>query len=473
MIKKTISIFICLTMLSAFAASANTAVPGKTPDENIQIIVDGTEIFPTDVNGKTVAPFLSEGTTYLPLRAVSAALGMEVNWDSESHTAFIGTVPATSYTVSDVVRIVVNGTEITPKDVNGNVVSPLLIDGTTYIPVRAVSEALGKEVSWDGVTRTVYLGEATVNRDAFEINSRSFTKFNNRTLLTINSHPVNGDIFTCMITLIADDSLMQEISENYSATGTLQSLLIESEPAAKFFTAYIESELLNIYALYDAAEKSGLTQNAAFMAKVEENLPSDDELMKEAYYLTSTHSFDIFVAYREFIRKQTVVNIYTNEILNLKKGADYSEKIAEIEEKVRANYVTAKHILVEDESLAKEIIAKIEKGENFDALMKEHNTDPGATEKGYTFTKGEMVEPFEKAAFELKENEFTKTPVKTNYGYHIIWRLPFDEEVISQSKASWTDALATQAAQAEFDAITDNVKVEHTPEYEKYITTIR
>ncbi len=57
------------------------------------------------------------------------------------------------------VNLVVNGTAITPKDANGNSVEPFIVDGTTYLPVRAVAEALGQEVGWDGNTKTVYIGK--------------------------------------------------------------------------------------------------------------------------------------------------------------------------------------------------------------------------------------------------------------------------------------------------------------------------
>ncbi len=56
------------------------------------------------------------------------------------------------------ISLVVDGVPIVPKDANGNVVEPFIYEGTTYLPVRAVGEALGKTVSWDGANRTVYVG---------------------------------------------------------------------------------------------------------------------------------------------------------------------------------------------------------------------------------------------------------------------------------------------------------------------------
>jgi len=56
------------------------------------------------------------------------------------------------------IKIVVDGSEISPKDANGNAVEPFIVDGTTYLPVRAVANALDKAVYWDGPNWTVYLG---------------------------------------------------------------------------------------------------------------------------------------------------------------------------------------------------------------------------------------------------------------------------------------------------------------------------
>ena len=58
------------------------------------------------------------------------------------------------------IKLVIDGVPVTPKDSNGTVVEPFIYNGTTYLPVRAVGEALGKQVTWDGKTKTVYIGEA-------------------------------------------------------------------------------------------------------------------------------------------------------------------------------------------------------------------------------------------------------------------------------------------------------------------------
>ena len=86
------------------------------------------------------------------------------------------------------IKIRLNGEELVPKDALGNIVEPFAIEGTTYLPIRAISSALGLNVTWDGATQTVVLGndpeynqpakwlgdmsafagQAYINRDTYE-----------------------------------------------------------------------------------------------------------------------------------------------------------------------------------------------------------------------------------------------------------------------------------------------------------------
>lgn len=62
------------------------------------------------------------------------------------------------------IKLVVNGRTVTPTDAEGNVAEPFTIDGTTYLPVRAVGNALGLQVGWDGATQTVTLTGQAANQ---------------------------------------------------------------------------------------------------------------------------------------------------------------------------------------------------------------------------------------------------------------------------------------------------------------------
>lgn len=97
----------------------------------------------------------------------------------------------------------------------------------------------------------------------------------------------------------------------------------------------------------------------------------------------------------------------------------YSEQIGRIpdEEEVRA-----RHILVETEDEAKAIITELDGGADFVELAKEKSTGPSGPNGGELgfFGRGRMVPEFEAAAFELEAGSYTKAPVKSQFGWHII-----------------------------------------------------
>lgn len=76
--------------------------------------------------------------------------------------SLIGTVAATTGTVTREleyhdIKVTLNGNDLDLRDVNGNSVEPFMFDGTNYLPVRVVAEALGLNVGWDGNTSTILL----------------------------------------------------------------------------------------------------------------------------------------------------------------------------------------------------------------------------------------------------------------------------------------------------------------------------
>lgn len=84
----------------------------------------------------------------------------------------------------------------------------------------------------------------------------------------------------------------------------------------------------------------------------------------------------------------------------------------------------ASHILVEDIETALEVISKLDKGIDFAYLAQQYSVDVTSNKGGYlgNFYEGEMVEEFETAVSFLDINEYTNSPVKIEYGYHIIIR---------------------------------------------------
>ncbi len=82
-----------LLVVCAGAAGTRRTQTIEVTYDNISIIVDGEVIEPKDANGGRVEPFIYNGTTYLPVRAVGSAIGKNVNWDGVNNVVYLGAVP--------------------------------------------------------------------------------------------------------------------------------------------------------------------------------------------------------------------------------------------------------------------------------------------------------------------------------------------------------------------------------------------
>jgi len=75
------------------------------------------------------------------------------------------------------IKLVVDGERVTPKDANGDTVEPFIYNGSTYLPVRAVADAIGKDVAWDSATKTVYIGKTPEQEDLTPSDGSNYTAY--------------------------------------------------------------------------------------------------------------------------------------------------------------------------------------------------------------------------------------------------------------------------------------------------------
>lgn len=118
--------------------------------------------------------------------------------------------------------------------------------------------------------------------------------------------------------------------------------------------------------------------------------------------------------------------------------------------------VKARQILVKTKAEAEKVIAELGKGAKFADLAKKYSIDPGAKNGGELgwFTKQEMVKPFADAAFALKPGTYTKTPVQSQFGWHVIESegkrekpVPALDDVKDQIRQRITNAAVTKVLQ--------------------------
>ncbi|MFZ6748925.1 foldase protein PrsA [Undibacterium sp. Ren11W] len=128
----------------------------------------------------------------------------------------------------------------------------------------------------------------------------------------------------------------------------------------------------------------------------------------------------------EMIKQSVMADAYvqdymkTNTVTDAMLTAEYDK----IKAQAAGNQYKARHILVEKEADAKDIIAKLKKDPKaFEALAKAKSKDPGSKDKGGDlgwFDPRGMVPEFGAAVAKLEKDKFTEEPVKSQFGYHVI-----------------------------------------------------
>jgi len=159
----------------------------------------------------------------------------------------------------------------------------------------------------------------------------------------------------------------------------------------------ILDELISRELLRQEAETQKLTTDPAAAEKL-------DSMLRIAYSQ---------IAAEHFMKSVTVSDD------DLKK--EYDQRTAAM----KNTEYKARHILVDNEAAAKDVIAKLQKGAKFDELAKKLSKDPGSKTNGGDlgwFGGQQMVPPFSKAVAELKNGEITQAPVQTQFGWHVIQR---------------------------------------------------
>ena len=198
-----------------------------------------------------------------------------------------------------------------------------------------------------------------------------------------------------------------------------------------------------VEALVQQVTSSGKQVTPEIQAQIKEEVIAREVFMQEAQVrgLDATAEF------------KTQMELARQTILIRSLFADYQKKNPISDEDIKAEYdkfasansgkeYKARHILVEKEDKAKAIIAQLKKGGKFEDIAKKESKDPGSGANGGDLdwaNPSNYVKEFSEALTGLQKGKMTETPVKTQFGYHIIRlddirdaKLPKFEEVKPQ-----------------------------------------
>ena len=174
----------------------------------------------------------------------------------------------------------------------------------------------------------------------------------------------------------------------------IKQLTAQGQPDSPQLREMVKEELINREILMQEADKRGITNSADVKNQVE----------------IARQSIAIRALVQDFLKK--------NPVKDEEIKAEYDKLKAQAGDKE----YRARHILVDKEDEAKAIIAKLKSGAKFEDLAKQ-SKDPGSAANGGDLdwaSPAAYVKPFSDAMVGLKKGQFTETPVKSQFGYHVI-----------------------------------------------------
>ena len=180
----------------------------------------------------------------------------------------------------------------------------------------------------------------------------------------------------------------------------------------------------NVFDSFVAEQKAqGATESADLQNAVKEELVRRELLAQEAKKKGLDKKGDV-QGQMELAKQAVLIRAFLQDYVasHPVSEAQLKAEYEGIKTSMGSTEYKSRHVLVEKEEDAKAIIAKLDKGEKFADLAKQ-SKDPGSKDKGGELgwsSPSAYVKPFGEALGKLKKGEYTKTPVKSDFGYHVI-----------------------------------------------------
>ena len=252
---------------------------------------------------------------------------------------------------------------------------------------------------------------------------------------------IGGVLATMLVVILIWPDRIAKLENGLEPVASIDGLTITAED--------LYEDMKEIYSVSSLLDK---IDNKVLEEKYPENDEMNDELQEEAenyynmynqYYgiskedFLAKNGFGSERAFIEYLRLQYRRSKYTDDYV---KGLITDKEINNYYEDKVYGDINTKHILVkvdsnatdEDkknaENLAKEIISKLNEGKTFDELKEEYKDQITYEELGYKAYNASIESAYMEAMQKLENNSYSKEPVKTSYGYHVIYRIDQKEK---------------------------------------------
>jgi hypothetical protein len=314
------------------------------------------------------------------------------------------------------IKIIIDNKQISPKDAQGQPVEPFIVNGTTYLPVRAIAEALGKNVKWDDPNKTVNISPKVIG----SVNGEDVYDYEYMYYFNSSFNKNFTQYYEALIEYEGVDLLDEKSSRNY--VGDMEYYAWQSVVQANLIRQKAKEEYgINLEPTYyekilEPETVLSIITNHLYTLltpKLEEEMKASKDISEaaaKAYYNEDPASWDCRkVAHIVITGDQLIEEAYeNNKSLSDKEAHDAAKKRAE------------------------DIITRLAKGEKFADLALKYSADGTATiggEMELYFNcyghgineKGDFDPVFAAGAFLLKNvGDTSKEPVESSFGFHVI-----------------------------------------------------
>lgn len=208
------------------------------------------------------------------------------------------------------------------------------------------------------------------------------------------------------------------------ASAIVSAPALANDKGGAFVTVNGQAVSQNVYKAFIAEQKAqGASESPELKQAIKEELVRREVMAQEAKKKGIDKKPEV-QGQIELARQAVLIRALVNDYVKNHPVSD--DKLKKEYDSIKAQMgnteYKARHVVVEKEEDAKAIIAKLDKGEKLADLAKQ-SKDPGSKDNGGDLgwaPPGAYVKPFADALKALKKGEYTKTPVKTEHGYHVI-----------------------------------------------------
>lgn len=355
-------------------------------------------------------------------------------------------IPTLADTIWEKIDVARNAIKL---DVNGTPVESdlFLYNDTTYVPIRVVSELLGKTVTYNPETQSASILDS------------QRAEFEGETIGKVGNDTITSGELDAYLSMMAKDPSYSALTGD-AATQKAKELIIHDHILMQIGESYgiaIDQEFNNSFAdlmTFNKMQKGEEGLNAILEAQ-----GMDQNSYKHFYEVE--HVKERLLQKSDFSVDETELRTYYDSHMDEFAFDGLRAKHIYINSRDADGNPLTGQALEEAKAKAEEAYQKLQSGSDFDALVQEYGEDPGMEENpdGYVFNRGMMITEFEDAAYQLDAGEISEV-VTTPIGFHIIKveetlpYLPFEE-----AKADLKDKLSNQKLEDSITSKTASVNI--------------